>query len=48
MAAYRARWLSEIEAQLLVRKLVDAEARFPAAARDDLFKWARTRNPPLL
>lgn len=40
--------LDETDAQLLVRRLVDAEARFPAAARDDLFKWARTRNPPLL
>jgi predicted nucleic acid-binding protein len=46
--AYRAGVLTEPRAQGLIRNLVDADARFPQAARDDLFTWARTRNPPLL
>lgn len=36
--------MSEDDAQDLVRSLVDAEARLPAAAADDLFGWARSTN----
>jgi predicted nucleic acid-binding protein len=48
VAAFRATQLTESEAQQLVCSLASAEARFPQAAKDDLFGWARTRNPPLL
>lgn len=46
--AYRSDLLTEAAAQDLIGSLADADARFPAAARKDLFEWARTRNPPLL
>jgi predicted nucleic acid-binding protein len=48
IAAYQAKRLTEVVAQTLVRNLAETEARFPVAAREDLFEWARTRNPPLL
>lgn len=48
IAAFRANTLDETRAQELIRSLADADARFPQAARDDLFGWARSRNPPLL
>jgi len=40
--------LPECKAQQLVQNLADTDARFPAAARDDLFGWARSLEPPLL
>lgn len=46
--AFRSGLLAEARAQELVRSLADTDARFPQQARDDLFGWARTRNPPLL
>jgi predicted nucleic acid-binding protein len=46
--AFRANSLTESRAQQLIKNLVDVDARFPHAAREDLFGWARSRNPPLL
>jgi hypothetical protein len=40
--------ISEQQAQALVNSLVDSDARFPQAARQDLFGWARSQHPPLL
>ena len=48
ISAFRANILTEERAQVLIAGLADADARFPRAARDDLFAWARSRNPPLL
>jgi predicted nucleic acid-binding protein len=48
IAAFRASILNETTTQELIRSLADADARFPQAAREDLFGWARSRNPPLL
>jgi len=48
VAAYRDGVLTEQKAQELIRNLADTDARFPAAARDNLFEWARSRNPPLI
>lgn len=39
---------TEERAQALITSLADTDARFPQAARNDLFDWARTRKPPLL
>ncbi|MEU7830993.1 hypothetical protein [Nonomuraea sp. NPDC049129] len=44
---YRASALSESSAQDLIRCLADTDARFPSAARADLFGWARSQNLPL-
>jgi predicted nucleic acid-binding protein len=46
--AYRAGKMDEARAQELIQVLADNDARFPQAARDDLFSWARSQNPPLL
>jgi predicted nucleic acid-binding protein len=46
--AFRAGLLTEERAQSLIRSLADADARFPHAARTDLFTWARSQHPPLL
>lgn len=46
--AYRVDVLSESRAQTLIRDLADTDARFPTAAREDLFGWARSQRPPLL
>ena len=46
--AFRAAMLTEVRAQELIRNLADSDARFPAEARNNLFAWARSRNPPLL
>jgi predicted nucleic acid-binding protein len=46
--AFRTNILSESKAQILIQSLADTDARFPAAARENLFAWARSRNPPLL
>lgn len=46
--AYRADILSELRAQDLIKSLADSDARFPSMAREDLFGWARSQNPPLL
>ncbi len=48
ISAFRANILTESRAQDLIKNLADADARFPQAAREDLFGWARSRNPPLL
>lgn len=48
IAALKTGYFTEARAQELVRHLADAEARFPQTAREDLFGWARSRNPPLL
>jgi predicted nucleic acid-binding protein len=48
ISAFRSAILTESRAQELVKNLADADARFPHAARQDLFVWARSRNPPLL
>jgi predicted nucleic acid-binding protein len=48
ISAFRASILTEARARELIRSLADADARFPRAARDDLFGWARSRVPPLL
>jgi predicted nucleic acid-binding protein len=48
ISAFRNGALSESKAQALVKSLADTDARFPAEARDSLFEWARSRNPPLL
>lgn len=48
IAAYRDKKLDEPTAQALISRLADTDARFPRTARDDLFGWARTQNPPLL
>jgi predicted nucleic acid-binding protein len=48
ISAFRVNILTESRAQDLIRNLVDADARFPQAAREDLIGWARSRNPPLL
>jgi predicted nucleic acid-binding protein len=45
---YRVGVLSQSRAEDLIRCLADTDARFPGAARDDLFAWARSQNPPLL
>ena len=46
--AFRAGILAKDRAQELIRKLADTDARFPHAARTDLFAWARSQDPPLL
>jgi predicted nucleic acid-binding protein len=46
--AYRNGVLNEVTAQALIRALADSDARFPSAAREDLFHWARSQDPPLL
>jgi predicted nucleic acid-binding protein len=46
--AIREGMLTESKAQDLITNLVDSDARFPRQAREDLFAWARSRNPPLL
>jgi hypothetical protein len=40
------RWdlMTEAAAQGLVQSLVDTDARFPAAAGEDLFGWARSQG----
>lgn len=48
IAAYSAGLLDESKAQSLIDDLADTDARFPQAARQDLFGWARAQNPPLL
>jgi hypothetical protein len=48
VGAVRAALMSEQQAQALVNSLVDSDARFPQAARQDLFGWARSQHPPLL
>lgn len=48
ISGYRARVLNEAEACDLIKALADTDARFPQAARDDLFGWARAQDPPLL
>ena len=48
IGAFRASLLTESRIQDLIRNLVDADARFPQAARGDLLGLARSRNPPLL
>jgi len=48
IAAFRTGKLNESKAQTLIERLADTDARFPAAARNNLFEWARSRNPPLL
>ncbi|WFE21917.1 hypothetical protein O7621_00540 [Solwaraspora sp. WMMD937] len=48
VAAYRDGVLSESKAQELISNLADMDARFPVAARENLFEWARSRNPPLI
>lgn len=48
VAALRTGKLDETRAQDLVRSLADNDARFPKAAREDLFGWARSLSPPLL
>jgi predicted nucleic acid-binding protein len=48
VAGHSAKRLTEYEAQRLVRSLADNDARFPRAAKEDLFGWARARNPPLM
>jgi hypothetical protein len=45
---FRTGILGEATAQALIQSLADTDARFPAAARTNLFEWARSRNPPLL
>ena len=42
--AVRADLMTEDAAQALVRSLMDSDARFPAAAGDDLFGWARSQH----
>jgi predicted nucleic acid-binding protein len=48
ISSVRSGVLTESRAQLLVASLVDTDARFPQQAREDLFGWARSRNPPLI
>jgi predicted nucleic acid-binding protein len=48
IAAVKGGHLSEPEAKALVADLAAADSRFPAPATEDLFAWARSRNPPLL
>lgn len=48
ISAFRADILTESDAQELIRSLADADARFPSAARENLFSWARSQDPPLL
>ena len=48
VSAVRATLLSEQRAQALVNSLADSDARFPQAARQDLFAWAQSQHPPLL
>jgi predicted nucleic acid-binding protein len=40
--AIRVGLMTEDAAQILVRSLVDSDARFPAAASESLFDWARS------
>jgi predicted nucleic acid-binding protein len=42
--AFRRDLLTEAAAQELVQSLVDTDARFPAAAGEDLFGWARSQR----
>lgn len=44
VGSVRANLLTEQAAQGLVRDLVDSDARFPAAARENLFDWARSHH----
>lgn len=44
VGSVRAGLLTEKSAQGLVRDLVDSDARFPAAARENLFDWARSQH----
>jgi predicted nucleic acid-binding protein len=46
--AHRLGKMDEARAELLIQGLADSDARFPRAARNDLFGWARSQNPPLL
>lgn len=48
VAAFRGGVLTEPEAQDLIARLADTDARFPQAARENLFAWARSQSPPLL
>lgn len=48
ISGFRANILTESRAQDLIKNLTDADARFPRAAREDLFGWARSQDPPLL
>jgi predicted nucleic acid-binding protein len=48
ISAFRTGRIDESSAQSLIKSLADNDARFPAAARDDLFGWARAQHPPLL
>ncbi|HET8680405.1 MAG TPA: hypothetical protein VFM54_00795 [Micromonosporaceae bacterium] len=48
ISAFRKGVLTEAGAQALIESLADTDARFPAAARENLFDWARSRNPPLM
>lgn len=45
-AALDLEWLATVRD--LIKGLADTDARFPRAARDDLFAWAREQHPPLL
>jgi hypothetical protein len=40
--------MTEDDAQEVVIRLADSDARFPSAARDDLFAWAGAQHPPLI
>lgn len=42
--AFRGNLLTEAAAQGLVQSLADTDARFPAAAAEDLFGWARSQG----
>ena len=42
--ALRADLMTEEAAQTLVRNLMDTDARFPAAANENLFDWARSQH----
>ncbi|MDG4832267.1 hypothetical protein O7627_23580 [Solwaraspora sp. WMMD1047] len=48
IAALRRGVFDEANAQTLIERLADTDARFPLEARDNLLAWARTRHPPLL